>query len=217
MTTEAIRLELEPRNIVGKKVKQLRRQGAVPVHLYGPGIESRPLQCEQKQLLRALAQAGSTNPITLTIQGEAGERLTFARELQWNPVRGELLHVDFLAVSATERITAQVPVNLVGESPGAQATGGAVAQVLYVLDVEALPLEIPNEIEIDLTQLVETNSVVRAADISLPPAVTLLTDPEALVVRVDAGRQAPVALEESAPPAEELAAPAEPEEAESEE
>ena len=189
MTTEAIRLELEPRQVLGKKVKQLRRSGAVPVHLYGPGVESRALQCEQKQLLRTLARAGSTNPITLSIQGETGERLTFAREIQWNPVRGELLHVDFLAVSATERITAQVPVNLEGESPGARETGGAVAQLLYALDVEALPLEIPDSIEIDLSTLVDPNDLVRAGELPLPAGVTLLTDPEAMVVRVDAGRE----------------------------
>jgi large subunit ribosomal protein L25 len=197
MTTEAIKLELEPRVILGKKVKQLRRSGTVPVHLYGPGIAARPLQCEQKQLLRALARAGSTNPISLSVQGEAGERLTFAREIQWNPMRGDLLHVDFLAVSATEKVAAQVPVNLVGESPGARETGGGVAQVLYTVDVEALPMEIPNELEIDLAELVDPNSVVRAADLPLPPNVTLITDPEAMVVRVDAGREAPAAADET--------------------
>ena len=188
MTTAAIKLELEPRAVTGKKVKQLRRAGAIPVHLYGPGIASRPLQCEEKSLLRALRQAGSANPITLSIQGEPGERLTFAREIQWNPVRGNLLHVDFLAVSANRPVAAQVPVILTGESPGAQRTGGAVAQTLYQLEVEALPLEIPNEIEIDLSQLVDTNAQVRAAEIPLPANVTLLTDPETLVARVDAGR-----------------------------
>ena len=197
MTTEAIKLELEPRVILGKKVKQLRRSGTVPVHLYGPGIAARPLQCEQKQLLRALARAGSTNPISLSVQGEAGERLTFAREIQWNPMRGDLLHVDFLAVSATEKVAAQVPVNLVGESPGARETGGGIAQVLYTVDVEALPMEIPNELEIDLAELVDPNSVVRAADLPLPPNVTLITDPEAMVVRVDAGREASAAADET--------------------
>ena len=197
MTTETIKLELEPRVILGKKVKQLRRSGTVPVHLYGPGIAARPLQCEQKQLLRALARAGSTNPISLSVQGEAGERLTFAREIQWNPMRGDLLHVDFLAVSATEKVAAQVPVNLVGESPGARETGGGIAQVLYTVDVEALPMEIPNELEIDLAELVDPNSVVRAADLPLPPNVTLITDPEAMVVRVDAGREASAAADET--------------------
>ncbi len=190
MTTESINLELEPRTVLGKKVKQLRRAGTIPVHLYGPGMEPRPLQCENRQLLRALAQAGSTNPVTLSIKGEAGESLAFAREIQWSPIRSQLLHVDFLAVSATERITAQVPINLVGESPAARETGGSVAQTLYALDVEALPLEIPNEIVIDLSVLVDTNSVVRAGELPLDADVTMLTDPDAMVVRVDAGRMA---------------------------
>ncbi len=200
MTTEAIRLEVQPREILGKKVKQLRRQGIVPVHLYGPGLAARPLQCEQKLLLRTLAQAGSANPITLAVQGEGGERLTFAREIQWNPVRSELLHVDFLAVSVTDRVAAQVPVNLVGESPGARATGGSVAQVLFMVEVEALPLELPGEIEIDLVELVETNAVVRAGDLPLPANVTLLTDPEATVARVDAGQEAAEAAADEAVP-----------------
>ena len=190
MTTASIKLELEPRVVLGKKVKQLRRAGTIPVHLYGPGIEPRPLQCEQRQLLRALAQAGSTNPVNLSVQGEAGESLAFAREIQWSPMRGELLHVDFLAVSVTEKITAQVPINLVGESPAARETGGSVAQALYFLDVEALPLEIPNEVVIDLSVLVETNSVVRAGELPLDGNVTMVTDPDAMVVRVDAGRLA---------------------------
>ena len=189
MTTEAIKLELEPRQVLGKKVKQLRRQGTVPVHLYGPNIEPKSLQCEQKTLLRTLAQAGSANPITLTIQGEAGESLAFAREIQWSPVRGELLHVDFLAVSSSASIAAQVPVSLYGQSPGAQATGGSVAQVLFSVEVEALPLELPSEIEIDLSQLVDINAVLRAGDLPLPASVTLLTDSEAIVLRVDAGHE----------------------------
>lgn len=190
MTTESIRLELEPRTVLGKKVKQLRREGTVPVHLYGPGIEPRSLQCENRQLLRVLALAGSTNPINLTVSGESGERLVFAREIQWSPIRSQILHVDFLAVSATEKVTAQVPINLVGESPGARETGGSVAQALYNLDVEALPLEIPNEVVIDLSVLVDSNSVLRAGDLELDSNVTMLTDPEAMVVRVDAGRLA---------------------------
>ena len=190
MTTESIKLELEPRMVTGKKVKQLRRAGTIPVHLYGPGEEPRSLQCENRQLLRVLALAGSTNPVNLSIKGERGEKLAFAREIQWSPVRSELLHVDFLTVSVTEMVTAQVPINLVGESPAARETGGSVAQTLYSLEVEALPLEIPNEIVIDLSQLVETSSVVRAGDLPLDSHVTMLTDPDAMVVRVDSGRLA---------------------------
>ena len=188
MTTEAIRLEIEPREILGKKVKQLRRTGTIPVHLYGPGVEVRPLQCDQKLLLRALSQAGNTNPIAISVRGEIGERLTFPREIQWNPVRGNVLHVDFLAVDANLKVSAQVPISLVGESPGVRESGGSVAQVLFTLNVSALPMQLPNEIDVDLAMLVDPNSIIRAADILLPADVELATDPEAVVVRVDSGQ-----------------------------
>lgn len=185
MTTEAIKLELEPRATLGKKVKQLRREGTIPVHLYGPGVAPRALQCEQGRLVRALTRAGGNTPITVTVPGEAGEQLTFAREIQWDPVRGSILHVDFLAVQATQRISAQVPIALKGESPGARETGGAVIQQLRELTVEALPLEIPNEVEVDLTALTDPSVVMRVNDLVLPQNVTVLTDPDDVVVRIE--------------------------------
>lgn len=185
MTTEAIKLELEPRATLGKKVKRLRREGTVPVHLYGPGVDPRALQCEQGKLVRALTRAGGNTPITVTVPGEAGEQLTFAREIQWDPVRGSILHVDFLAVQATQRISAQVPIALKGESPGARETGGAVIQQLRELTVEALPLEIPNEVEVDLTALTDPSVVMRVSDLVLPQNVTVLTDPDDVVVRIE--------------------------------
>ena len=188
MTSQAVKLELKFRDILGKKVKQLRREGTTPVHLYGPEIESRPLQCDQRELLRALSRAGGNTPIMVAVEGEQDERLTFARELQWHPTRGELLHVDFIAVQATLRMSAQVPISLIGESPGAREAGGTAIQQLRELQVEALPLEIPHEIEIDLAQLVDPNGIIRAGDIQLPPNVSMLTDAEDVVVRIEITR-----------------------------
>ena len=94
--TEAPGLELEPREILGKKVKRLRREEIVPVHLYGRGIESRALQCERSKLVRALARAGEGNPIAIAIIGEKGPLLAAAREIQRNPRNDHLLHVDFV-------------------------------------------------------------------------------------------------------------------------
>lgn len=188
MTTEAVKLEVIPRTILGKKVKQLRRAGIVPVHLYGPDVKPRPLQCEQRELLRALARSGGTTPIVVAVRGERDEQLTFAREIQWHPVKGDILHVDFLAVKATERVSAQVPINLIGESPGAKEAGGATIQQLYELTVEALPLEIPSEVVINLEELTDPDGVVRAGDIVLPSNVDMLTDPEDVVVRIEVTR-----------------------------
>ena len=143
MTTEAIKLELEPRELLGKKVKQLRRDGIVPVHLYGPGIESRSLQCGAPSLIQVLARAGGNTPVSVTIRGERGNHLAFAREIQWDPRRDDILHVDLLVAEAGRPVSAQVPIILIGESPGARMVGGTVMHQLRQLDVEALPLEMP--------------------------------------------------------------------------
>ena len=188
MTTEAVKLELEPRDVLGKKVKQLRRSGVIPVHLYGPEVESRSLQCTHRDILRALARSGGTTAIVVTVKGESGEQLTFAREVQWHPVRGDILHVDFMAVRATQRMTAQVPINVIGESPGARETGGTAIQQLRELTVEALPLEIPPEVEVNLEILTDPNGVIRAGEITLPANVDMLTDVEEVVVRIEAAR-----------------------------
>jgi large subunit ribosomal protein L25 len=205
MTTEAIKLELTPRELLGKKVSQLRRAGIIPVHLYGPGIESRSLQCEGPRLIQVLAQAGANTPISVTIQGEKGNQLAFAREIQWDPRRDDLLHVDLLVAEATRRVSAQVPIVLTGESPGARAAGGTIMQQLRQLDVEALPLEMPGQAEVDLANLTEPDGVIRVSDISLPSNVIVLTDPEELVVRIESSRvEEEGAVEgESAPNAEE--------------
>ncbi|HZA23036.1 MAG TPA: 50S ribosomal protein L25 [Dehalococcoidia bacterium] len=189
MTTQAVKLELQPREILGKKVKQLRREGIIPVHLYGPDMEPRFLQCEHREVLRALARSGGTTPILVSVQGERSEQLTFAREIQWHPVRGDVLHVDFLAVRVTQRVTAQVPINLVGESPGAKEAGGSAIQQLRELTIEALPLEIPSEIEVNLEELTDPNGTIRAGDLVLPPNVAMLTDPEDVVVRIEVTRE----------------------------
>ena len=203
MTTEAIKLELAPRELQGKKVKQLRRSGIIPVHLYGPGIESRSLQCEASRLIQVLARAGGNTPISVTIQGEEANQLAFAREIQWDPRRDDVLHVDLLVAEATRPVSAQVPIVLSGESPGAKLVGGTVMHQLRLLDVEALPLEMPAQADVDLATLTEADGVIRVGDITLPSNVTILTDPEELVVRIELPRVEVVEEEAVAEEAEE--------------
>ena len=185
MTTASISLELSPREVLGKKVKRLRQQGVIPVHLYGPGVDPQPLQCETTKLVDVLVRAGGNTAVTVTVQGGQETHLAFAREIQWDPRRDDILHVDFLAVDASRPVSAQVPITLIGESPGARTAGGTVMQQLRDLNVEALPLEVPRELELDLTMLTEPDGVLRAADIGIPGNVTLLTDPEDVVVRIE--------------------------------
>ena len=188
MTTEAVSLELEPRELTGKKVRRLRREGIIPVHLYGQGVESRALQCEAPKLIQVLSRAGGNTPITITIRGEGGSQLAFAREIQWDPRRDDLTHVDFLVAEATRAVSAQVPIVLIGESLWARSSGGTVMQQLRNVDVEALPLEMPAQIEVDLAVLTEAAGVIRAGDLAFAANVNLLTDPDEVVVRIEAAR-----------------------------
>ncbi|MSQ06085.1 MAG: 50S ribosomal protein L25 [Dehalococcoidia bacterium] len=192
MTTEALTLELEPREALGKKVRKLRKVGTTPVHLYGSGVDSRSLQCATPKLIRTLAKAGANTPITLSVRGEDQGQLAFVREVQWHPMRGQLLHVDFLAVRADRAVSAQVPVVLTGESPGAIRASAVVVLQLRSLYLESLPLLIPHEIVVDLSVLTEVDGVIKAGDIVLPADVKLLNDAEEVVVRVEIPRVAVV-------------------------
>ena len=184
MTTETVRLEAETRQVLGKKVAQLRRQGIIPLHLYGPGEESRSLQCPSQRLIQVLSLAGNA-PIAVSIHGEPGEKLAFAREIQWDPRRDTILHVDLMTAEASRPVTAQTPVVLTGESPAARSSGGTVVLQSPQLEVRALPLEIPVQVAVDLGLLTDPGGMVRAGDVSLPPNVELAGDPEQVVVRIE--------------------------------
>jgi large subunit ribosomal protein L25 len=188
MTTSAVRLELQARELLRKKVGRLRRAGIIPVHLYGPGIEPRSLQCSAPTLIRVLAEAGASSPISVTIEGESGSHTAFAREIQWDPRRDTVLHVDLMAADLSRPVTAQVPISLTGQAPAATRSGGNVTQQMFDVQVSALPMEMPAQIDLDLSIMTDPNSVLRAGDIALPTGVTLLTDSEEMVARIDVPR-----------------------------
>ncbi len=197
---DTLTLTLEPRTLLGKKVKSLRKAGIIPVHLYGQGIDSQALQCEGKTLYRILAQSGMNTPISLTIPGQKGQKLTFVREIQWDPLRGDMLHVDFLHVDVANEITASIPIVLTGESPAVRVVFGAtVVQLLRELEVRALPLDIPGEIAVNLELIQGPGDVIRVSDAHIPDNVTTITDPEELIARLEIARE-----EEVEAPADQL-------------
>ena len=186
---EQLTLTLKPRSVLGKAVKLLRREGVTPVHLYGPGLSSLPLQCDTTSLLRVMVEAGANTPVSLKVEGEKGDHLAFVREIQWHPVRGTLLHVDFLATELTTRVTAEVPIVLVGISEGDRVAGGTLAHNLRLLQVEALPMDLPRELTVDAADVSDPERIFRASDISLPPNVVLITNPEEPVARIEFVRE----------------------------
>lgn len=199
---DMLRIRLSPRTVKGKKVRFLRRQGIVPVHMYGRGIASLELQAPVSELRSVLLRAGTSVPVSVEIEGQQGENICFVREVQHHPVTEELLHVDFMRVETSRKTRAEVPVELVGEAPAVREKGGSLLQLLQTLTVEALPLDMPATIQVDVSVLDDFEKVITVADIALPQSVAVLDDPEEVVARVE-----PPTLEEGEE-VEEEAAPA---------
>ncbi len=177
-----IELKLTSRETLGKKVSALRRQGFTPVHLFGHGIESAALQCETTQLQHVLAEAGKTGLINLKLNNEKRPRAAVVREVQTEPLTGELLHVDFYQVQMGEKVRVQIPIVVVGEAQILKTD--MLVEELNTLTVECLPAEIPTRIELDLSSLTQEGQTVRVKDIRLEKDITVLNDPELMVARI---------------------------------
>jgi large subunit ribosomal protein L25 len=203
--SENITLEAGVREIVGKKVKQLRRAGQIPATLYGPGNDPINLTVPERELRAVLARAGGTYLIELRVGKESYTAL--ARAVQRDPVHGDLLHVDFYRV-ALDRVTrTDVPVIVVGVSPVVASREGVVALVQNTIEIEALPAKLIPHIEVDVTGLTQIGATLYVSDLVVPDDVAIVTDPSELVLKIDYAEMA-VAEEEVV---EELPAVAEPE------
>ena len=181
---EQVELKTQKREVLGKKVKSLRREGLIPAVLYGHETASVPLQVEERELNRVLAQAGGHRLIALKVGRSRKRQMALAREVQWDVISGKPLHVDFYAVVMTEKITTAVPLVLVGEAPAAERVGAMVLQGLDEVEIECLPGDLIEAIEVDLSGLEEIDQAIFVKDLPVPPTVEILTDTEETVARV---------------------------------
>ena len=181
---DKIELEVTNREILGKKVKHLRRQGITPVHLFGHGIESLALQCDTGELERVLAQAGHTGLIGLKLDKEKKPRTVVVREFDRDWRRGKLLHVDFYQIKMEEKIRLDVPLVLVEEAPALKSKDNMLEHELETLTVECLPVKIPASVEVDISSFTEPGQAIRVKDIALDKDVAVLNDPELVVVKI---------------------------------
>ena len=181
---DVLSLNLEPRAVTGKKVKELRRQGMIPVHLYGRKLPPLALQVEAQVLLRVLPRVATNIPLSVKTAGDGGENICFVREVQRHPVTEDVLHVDFLRVDVAQTIRADVPVVLAGTAPAVRQLGGTVLQPLQNILVEALPLDVPVSFEVDLSDLDDFEKAIYVRDISVEANVTVVTDPDEMIARV---------------------------------
>ena len=181
---DKIELKVVNREILGKKVKHLRRQGITPVHVFGHGIESLALQCDTKELERVLSQAGQTRLVNLKLAKEKKPRTVVVREFDRDWRRGQLVHVDFYQVRMEEKLRLEIPIVLIGEAPALKAKTNMLDHELGTLTVECLPAKIPNSFEVDISSLAELDQAIRVKDITLDKDITVLNSPDLVVAKI---------------------------------
>jgi large subunit ribosomal protein L25 len=185
---EIIELKAEARAMTGKKgAKACRNNGQLPGILYGKGDEPKPLAVNPKDLDKVLhTHSGSNVIIKLTVDDGGKPVNVIVRELQVDSIKGSMRHVDFCHISLDDKIRSKVPFKMVGEAPGVKA-GGTLEHIIWDLEVESLPLDIPDSVEVDIS-LLEIGDHVNVSQVSVPPEVTVLNDPDSTIAHVIAPR-----------------------------
>lgn len=179
---EASILVAKKRDLVGKKVKKLRREGFVPASIFGKDVKSTSVSVPQKEFLKIYSKVGATGLIELKYDGTSQH--TLVANVQIHPVTRAPLHVEFHAVKLTERITADVPLELVGESPAVKNNTGLLLQTINEVQVEALPADLPEKITVDTSKLANVDEQIAVGELSVPKGVTIFTKSEEIVVKV---------------------------------
>lgn len=176
-------LTVEYRDVNGKKVSTLRNEGITPVHMYGPGIDPRSLQCDTALVDKIVSEAGGNIPVTVNLAGEDDE-VCFIREVQYHPVKDVIIHVDFMKVDVTKEVEAQVPVIIQGTSPAVRNLGGTLLQPLQAVTVRALPMEIPAQLTLKAEVLVDYDTNLYVRDLVDMDSVAIINDESELIASV---------------------------------
>lgn len=180
-----LELEVSKREVTGKKVRFLRRQGIVPANIYGHGFDSTAINVDAKSLKHLLAHAGSTDLIHLKIGDSKNPLRVLVREVQKNTLTDDLFHVDFYQVRMDKKIKADVPIVFVGEAPVLKKVkNSSIFHLIDSLPIEALPDDLPHSLEVNVSGLEELYSTIHVKDIHLGDGITLLSDPEQMAVKV---------------------------------
>ncbi len=193
-----IQLKAEKRKVKGRKVKTLRAKGILPANIYGKDVKSVSIQISSKEFRDIFKKAGETSIVEIALGSET--RPVLISEVQVHPATDEVLHIDFRQVNLKEKVTAQIPVEVIGESPVEKSGMGTVVLLTRELEVEALPADLPEKFEVDASKLTEVDQAVKVSDLKVSGEVEIKADPEQIVVKVE-----PPQKEEEvvvAPPAE---------------
>ncbi|TEU02050.1 50S ribosomal protein L25 [Candidatus Woesebacteria bacterium] len=205
-------LKAEKRKVLGRKVKKLRREGVLPANIYGKKIKSLSIKFPVVDFEKVYKAAGETGIVEIAIGKQ--KKPVLISNVQLDPVTDKPLHVDFHQVDLKEKTTADVPIELIGESPAEKQGLGTVVQSINEIEVEALPKDLPDKFEIDLSKLVKVEQTVQVKDLVVDTKkVKILAEAEQMIVKVEPPRKeeevAPPPPEEEVPEEAEKEAPSE--------
>ena len=177
-------LEAKKREVIGKQVKALRREGLLPAVIYGSDIEPMPLTLNTNEVRQILSVVGANTLITIKIGKK--EHLALVRDLQREVIKRNLLHIDFQAVSMEETISTTVPVLVVGESPAVKELNALLVTSMDFLQIEAKAKDLPDTISVDVSELTEIGDNIQVKDLVISGEVKILDDQELTVIVVAA-------------------------------
>ncbi|HEX5614002.1 MAG TPA: 50S ribosomal protein L25 [Acidimicrobiia bacterium] len=184
MSDAVLNAELRPER-GSRPAGRLRRAGRVPAVVYGRGDDPVAVAVDARDLQHILSGAAGANTL-ITLQVDGAGQLTLARQIQRDPIRGDVVHVDFIRISADETVTAEIPLSLVGTAEGVNM-GGMLEQQIFTLSIEAKPGDLPNVIEHDISAL-EVGDQVHVRDLAIPAGVTVLQEADEVVAAVSIPR-----------------------------
>jgi large subunit ribosomal protein L25 len=180
-------LAAEPRDVFGKKVARLRRAGKLPGVVFGRGLDSTSVSVDGHEFELLRRRTGPNALVDLSVGGETGQPVLI-HGVQVHPVTRRPLHVDLFLVRMTEELIVDVPLVPVGESPAVVDEGGTLLHGIESVKVRALPDHLPQSIEYSIESLVDFDTTIHVRDLAIPDDVTLLTDPDDVVAKVQAPR-----------------------------
>lgn len=199
---EKLKLSATKRNIVGRKVKKLRKEGVLPANLYGKKIASCSIQIPEKDFVLVFRKAGETGLIELTLENK--KHPVLIHHIQYHPVTNCPLHADFFQVDLKEKVATRVPLTIISEAPAVKDKIGTLLQLISEIEVEALPTDLPDKIEVNVGKLVAVDQSIKVAELVVGDKIKILTSPNLEIVKVaplvskEAGKMAKEEAEKAA-------------------
>jgi len=181
-------LKAKSRKLLGRKVKQLRKKNIIPAVIYGHNIESRPIEIESKTFKKILSEAGESSLVNLEIDDQKPVSVLI-HDLSYHPLTSEIIHIDFYQVKTHEKLTAEIELKFIGESPAVKNLGGILVTPLKAVKVECLPQDLIHEIEVDLSQLINYGDEIKIKDLKIPEKIKISEEAKVTVANIEEPRK----------------------------